>query len=156
MLYPRRVSSEQRAAAEQIRVEYSEELRDIEALRPQTRADCHRVRLSLVAELPDGDPYKVHAPCPFVSCRYHLHADVDERGVITLVEGDIAHTCALDVIDRHPDGLSREEMATVLRVSEERTRIAERRLARILRADGSLNDWADHDSSKSSVWDDAA
>lgn len=122
-------------------------------LRPRTRADCHRVRLALVADLPDGDPFREHRPCPFVSCPYHLHVDVARDGVLTVLSTeemplDIAHTCALDVIDEHPDGVSREEIAVILRVSEERTRVAERRLERRVREHGGLNEWRDHECAR--------
>lgn len=107
---------------------------------------------------------RVHRPCPFVSCRHHLHVDVHEttrrvRGqevqhaTVTVLGGDIAHTCALDVVDEHPDGLSREEIADVLRVSAERTRIAERGLEKKLRSMNALADWRGHDQSQSSAWD---
>lgn len=102
---------------------------------------------------------KVHRPCPFVSCRHHLHVDVHEttrrvRGqevqhaTVTVLGGDIAHTCALDVVDEHPDGLSREEIAAVLRVSEERTRIAERAMERKLRGMDALADWRGHECAR--------
>lgn len=133
------------------RSEYARELADVEALRPKTRGDCHKVRLALVADLPEGDPFKVHRPCPFVSCRYHLHADVAPNGVVTVLSTDdmpldIAHTCVLDIVDEHPDGVSREEVAQILRVSEERTRISDRKVERLLRESGALDGWRGHES----------
>lgn len=133
------------------REELRKELAEVEALRPRTRGDCHKVRLALVADLPEGDPFKVHRPCPFISCRYHLHADVAPNGVVTVLSTeetplDIAHTCALDVVDEHPDGVSREEIAVITRTSEERTRIVDRRLERALRESGVLEAWRGHEA----------
>lgn len=124
-------------------------LADVERLRPRTRGDCHPVRLKLYADVPDGDPFKEHMPCPFIGCRYHLHADVTADGVVTILSTedmplDIAHTCALDVIDAHPEGVTREEMAVVTRVTAERTRFYERKLERKLRDSGALEEWRDY------------
>lgn len=130
------------------RVEYRRELAEVAALRPRTRGDCHRVRLALVADLDDDDPMRIHRPCPFVSCAHHLHVDVHEtpqgRATVTILGGDIAHTCALDVVDEHPDGVSREEVARVLRVSEERTRIFDRQIEKRLREAGAFEEWQGH------------
>jgi hypothetical protein len=111
------------------------------------------VREQLVAHLDDGDPYKVHKPCPFVSCRFHLHADVGTDGVVTVLSTeqtplDIAHTCVLDVIDEHPDGVTREEIAVIERVSEERTRFRDRRIEKRLREAGLLEAWEGHEGDK--------
>lgn len=56
---------------------YAEELADLERLRPLTRGECAPNRKALYEGLPDGDPVKAAAPCPWVSCRFHLHADVE-------------------------------------------------------------------------------
>lgn len=123
-------------------------------IRPKTRADCHTVRDRLTAHLDDADPYRVHRPCPFVSCRYHLHVDVEEAtGVVTVMSTettplDIAHTCVLDVIDEHPEGVSREELAIIDRTSEERGRFRERRIERKARELGLLEAWEGHESAK--------
>jgi len=118
-------------------------------IRPKRRSECHEVRDKLTAHLSDDDPYRVHRPCPFVSCRFHLHADI-ERGVVTVLSTeqtplDIAHTCVLDVIDEHPDGVSREEIAVIERVSEERTRFRDRRIERRFREAGLLTAWEGHE-----------
>ena len=68
-------------------------------------------------------------PCPWVSCRHHLAAEVAEtlngRGSLRLVygHGDISalrETCSLDVADRGDHTL--EEVADVLGVTKERVR----------------------------------
>lgn len=86
---------------------------------------------------------RIHRPCPFVSCRFHLHTDV-QHGTVTILGGDIANTCTLDVVEEHPEGVTREEIASILRVSEERTRFHERRIEKKLRAMGALVDWEGH------------
>lgn len=61
---------------------------------------------------------------------------------------DIAHTCALDVIDEHAEGVTREEIAVVTRVTEERTRFYERKIEKKLRAMHALEEWEGHESSR--------
>lgn len=56
---------------------YAEELKDLERLRPLTRGECAPNRKALYASLPDDSEVKAAAPCPWVSCRYHLHVDVE-------------------------------------------------------------------------------
>ncbi len=90
--------------------------------RPRTRRDCE----------------DMERPCPYVSCRYHLYLDVDEKnGSIKFPHPDIdpldlPQTCALDVADDGP--ISLEEIGAILNVSRERARqiesIALRRITR--------------------------
>lgn len=143
-----RETRDQRTARAHTRKSHRRELAELPALRPRTRGDCHRVRLSLVSHLADDDPRRIHQPCPFVSCRYHLHADVDARGTIVLYDLDIRHTCTLDVVDDRPEGVSREEIAVITRVTEERTRVYERQLEAKIRADGGLEEWRGHRSAQ--------
>ncbi len=148
--HPHRESAAQRAVRIEQRDSLAPSLADLVHLRPKTRAECHDARDRLTAHLPADDPYRVHRPCPFVSCRFHLHVDVSPDGAIVVVSTedmplDIAHTCALDVIDEHPEGVTREEMGTILRVSCERTRFYERRLEAKLLAHGGLEEWRDYD-----------
>lgn len=56
----------------------------------------------------------------------------------------MARTCALDVIDQHPEGLRREEIADVLGVIPERTRMMERMYEAKLRESGILEEWRGH------------
>lgn len=146
--HARRETRDQRTARTQTRAAYRRELAELDTLRPRTRGDCHRVRLALVAALPAEHPYRVHQPCPFIGCRYHLHADVDAKGTLVLYDLDIRHTCALDVVDDRPEGVSREEIAVIARVTEERTRVAERHVEAKIRADGALGEWKGHESAK--------
>jgi hypothetical protein len=55
------------------RLDYAAELDALDACRPKTRADC--------ADVP--------RPCPFVSCRWNLYLDVDNRGVVTIPRPDV-------------------------------------------------------------------
>ncbi len=72
-------------------------------------------------------------PCPSVHCRHHLGPDDERRGKPH--EGrsapkrvlQRAETCALDIADRYPDGLSRDAVATLLGVDPERVRQIEER-----------------------------
>lgn len=67
-------------------------------------------------------------PCPFVTCGYHLYLDVDPRnGSIKLnyphLEPDqMVHSCALDVVDDHEEGMTNHAVADLLAVSIERAR----------------------------------
>lgn len=147
-LYPEKESRKACKARAKAAEDLSEELAMLDQRRPKTRADCHPTRQALVAHLPAGHPYREHAPCPFVSCRHHLHLDVHDRGDLAGViefrpaeHVSIEHTCALDVADK--GGLRREEMPGVLGVSEDRTRDFEQKLYRRLREDGAIRQIAD-------------
>ncbi len=77
--------------------------------RPKTRGEC--------ASVP--------RPCPFVSCRWHLYADVLENGNLKLnmpdIEpGDMKHSCCLDIADRGRNRL--EDVGEVMNTTRERIR----------------------------------
>ena len=102
---------------------------------PRTRGDCPTVR-----------------PCPLSHCRYSLVRRVE------LETPPPAETCALDVTDAHPDGLTLEEVGAALGMTRERARQIEakalERLERRLRivlderdADGDLVDAAIEEAS---------
>jgi hypothetical protein len=83
----------------------------METTRPTRRSDCA-----------DGP-----RPCPWVSCRYHLYLDVNERTgrivckwpYITPTQLDrLPETCALDVAER--GGLGHREVGEVLNMSDAR------------------------------------
>jgi hypothetical protein len=65
------------------------ELAELELARPKTRGQCvFAVR-----------------PCPWVACRYHLYADITERGALRLnfpgkEPWELRDSCALDLADR--------------------------------------------------------
>lgn len=90
--------------------------------RPTTRAACR-----------DGP-----RPCPWVSCRHHLLADVSEFGALKLNFPDrdldeLPASCALDVAEQ--GGLSLEAVGALLNVTRERARQIEvAALRKILRA----------------------
>lgn len=145
VLRPERESATQRLERISNRVEYRRELQALEALRPKTRSECAPRRLALVSHLEEGDERRVHAPCPWVRCRFHLHTDVAPDGSITFIGGDLSRTCVLDVVDANPDGLTREEIATVAGHTDERTRIVERRLEKKIREMRDREDFEDVD-----------
>lgn len=84
--------------------------RDLRAQRPRTRGECE-----------GGE-----RPCPWVSCRYHLAIDVDERsGSIKhnfpdLDLDEMPESCALDVADRGVAQL--EQVGEILNITRERVR----------------------------------
>jgi hypothetical protein len=87
-----------------------EELANVTAWRPKTRAACA------------GGP----RPCPFVGCKFHLFLDVKPAtGAITFnfpgaeLE-DLAETCALDVADR--GGVTLESVGALMNLTRERVR----------------------------------
>lgn len=86
--------------------------------RPATRADC------------ESSP----RPCPWVSCRHHLHLDVDPRGNLKLApEGQPGDSCALDVAEQ--GGATLEEVGELLGgLTRERVRqIEQAALAKVRR-----------------------
>ena len=102
--------------------EMEEIVREVEAARPRTRADC--------AQGP--------RPCMFISCKHHLYLDVNpSTGSIKLNFPDkeiweMAETCALDVADR--GGITLEEVGAIMNLTRERIRQVETRGLLKLRA----------------------
>ena len=102
--------------------ELDETMREIEARRPRSRADC--------ASGP--------RPCMFISCKHHLYLDVNPAtGSIKLNFPDkevweLADTCALDVADR--GGITLEEVGAIMNLTRERIRQVETRGLQKLRA----------------------
>jgi sigma-70-like protein len=118
----------------------------LDVLQPVTRANCV-----------DGP-----RPCPWTSCRHHMLVEGElrgrdaverspawapgcrihpaARGARTLEEAlvSLPASCALDVVDANPDGLSLEELGRLLSVTRERARQLEdiglRKLAMAARA----------------------
>jgi hypothetical protein len=106
-----------RMPAEQWREMFAKELEDLERLRPKTRGECHSARAALYASLPDDDPVRAAAPCPWVRCRYNLLVDVEPVNEVQedtmFGEGEVVetykikvhesapfqHTCVLDAVD---------------------------------------------------------
>jgi hypothetical protein len=102
--------------------EMEEIVREVEAARPRTRADC--------AQGP--------RPCMFISCKHHLYLDVNPAtGSIKLNFPDkeiweMEETCALDVADR--GGITLEEVGAIMNLTRERIRQVETRGLLKLRA----------------------
>jgi hypothetical protein len=97
-------------------------MREIDAARPRSRADC--------ANGP--------RPCMYIACKHHLYLDVNPAtGSIKLNFPDkevweIGETCALDVADR--GGITLEEVGTIMNLTRERIRQVETRGLAKLRA----------------------
>jgi hypothetical protein len=97
-------------------------IREMEARRPRSRADC--------ANGP--------RPCMFISCKHHLYLDVNPAtGSIKLNFPDkevweMNDTCALDVADR--GGITLEEVGSIMNLTRERIRQVETRGLLKLRA----------------------
>ncbi len=102
----RRLSKEEREEATRI-------LKEIQAVRPDTREACRTAE----------------RPCPYVSCKYHLYLDINsETGSIKINFPDLqvwemSETCALDVADR--GGITLEEVGELLNLTRERIRQVE-------------------------------
>jgi hypothetical protein len=66
-------------------------------------------------------------PCPFVGCRYHMFLDITPKGSIKfnfheIEPWEMHNSCALDVVDKFPEGLSLKEIGGLLNVTRERVR----------------------------------
>jgi hypothetical protein len=102
--------------------EVEEIIREVDAQRPRSRADC--------ATGP--------RPCMFISCKHHLYLDVNPAtGSIKLNFPDkeiweMGETCALDVADR--GGITLEEVGAIMNLTRERIRQVETRGLLKLRA----------------------
>ena len=71
--------------------------------RPATRAEC--------ANLP--------RPCPFYSCRYHIVTEVKKSGAL-VEHPDASESCALDCVDREPDGMTLQAVADAFGLTRQR------------------------------------
>jgi hypothetical protein len=97
-------------------------IREIEARRPRSRADCA-----------NGE-----RPCMYIACKHHLYLDVNPTtGSIKLNFPDrevweLDETCALDVADR--GGITLEEVGSIMNLTRERIRQVETRGLAKLRA----------------------
>jgi hypothetical protein len=102
--------------------EVEEIIREVDAQRPRSRADCATGQ----------------RPCMFISCKHHLYLDVNpSTGSIKLNFPDkeiweMAETCALDVADR--GGITLEEVGAIMNLTRERIRQVETRGLLKLRA----------------------
>lgn len=77
--------------------------------RPETRGECM------------DEP----RPCPWISCRHHLYAEVTSQGSLRITFPDkelheLDETCALDVADR--DGATLQEVGEITGLTRERIR----------------------------------
>jgi len=97
-------------------------MREIDRLRPKTRADC----------------VNGPRPCLFVSCKHHLFLDVNPNtGSVKLNFPDkeiweLKYTCALDVADQ--GGITLEDVGQIMNLTRERIRQVEARGLLKLRA----------------------
>ena len=102
--------------------EVEEIIREVDAQRPRSRAECA------------AGP----RPCMFISCKHHLYLDVNPAtGSIKLNFPDkeiweMGETCALDVADR--GGITLEEVGAIMNLTRERIRQVETRGLLKLRA----------------------
>ncbi len=102
--------------------EVEEIIREVDAQRPRSRADCA------------AGP----RPCMYISCKHHLYLDVNPAtGSIKLNFPDkeiweMGETCALDVADR--GGITLEEVGAIMNLTRERIRQVETRGLLKLRA----------------------
>jgi hypothetical protein len=140
VLEPWRMTSEERIELMKNRLEYGRELEALDSCRPRTRADC--------ADVP--------RPCPFVSCRWNLYLDVDEQGRITIPRPDVnveerADSCALDLIEREPDGLDASDAAAVMGLSREQLARIEERGKEAIARDRELADAHDREVEPATV-----
>jgi hypothetical protein len=97
-------------------------MREIDRVRPKTRADC----------------VNGPRPCLFVSCKHHLYLDVNPNtGSVKLNFPDkqiweLKYTCALDVADQ--GGITLEDVGQIMNLTRERIRQVEARGLLKLRA----------------------
>lgn len=94
----------------------AEDFDELDALRPKTRAECRGgIR-----------------PCPFVACKYHLYLEVTEAGSLRIVYPhlevwEMEFSCALDLVEMEPDGMTLKEIGALLNVSKESVRQTQER-----------------------------
>jgi hypothetical protein len=107
------VSPAKDASVEEItsaRAQYARILKeyyDKKYVRPRYRSECGTAR-----------------PCPWVSCRYHLYLDVKMTGLIEIPfpacpPWRMKESCALDLVDRYPEGLTLLDIGDLFNVTRE-------------------------------------
>jgi hypothetical protein len=77
-------------------------------------------------------------PCPWASCRYNLLVSVNASGSLKVDHGHLdssllEESCAIDVAQKHKEGITQEQTAKLTGVTEDRVRQVERGLMRRLR-----------------------
>lgn len=82
-------------------------------------------RLPRALPLLRSDCEQGHRPCPYVSCKYHLYADVSHIGSIKINFPDLEpeqlqHSCVLDIAEQQ--GATLEVTAVYMNLTRERVR----------------------------------
>lgn len=118
-------------------VVYAEEISELERLAPRTRGECHEARRAVY----DG----ILGPCPWMRCRHHLLIDADTEYKERPLPFEHYESCALDVADDQPGGLTDLEVGELLGLTDERARqIGEAALVQLRRKPDLLIEYEEH------------
>jgi len=110
--------------------------RDIEALKCVDYPPC----ADLCRPRTRGDCSNVPRPCPWISCQFNLFLDVLPNGSLVynstpdFSKWEPKESCALDVCDKYPGGLTLEVIGDFLNVTRERIRQIQEKAGRIAKA----------------------
>jgi hypothetical protein len=91
----------------------------LSAMRGWVCPDCLRAYLQLLPPETRGECADVPRPCPHTLCRYHLIGDVSRKAPKNF---ELPETCALDVVDRHDEGMTLNEIGQLLGMTREGSR----------------------------------
>ena len=81
--------------------------------------DCHRGYRRLLPPPRRADCIDGPRPCPRTLCKYHLISDVSRKAPKSF---RLPETCALDVVDRHDEGMTLNEVGELLGMTREGSR----------------------------------
>lgn len=81
--------------------------------------DCLAKYLALLPPPTRGDCVDGPRPCPRTLCKYHLVGDVSRKAPKSF---ELPETCALDVVDRHDEGMTLNEIGELLGMTREGSR----------------------------------
>jgi len=80
---------------------------------------CHRGYQKLLPPPTRGHCVDGPRPCPHTLCKWHLGGDVSRKAA---KDFELPETCALDVIDRHDEGMTLNEIGQLLGMTREGSR----------------------------------
>jgi hypothetical protein len=112
---------------------------------------CHHRYQRLLPPPTRGDCIDGPRPCPKTLCRYHLVGDVSRKAP---KDFELPETCALDVVDRHDEGMTLNEIGELLGMTREGSRyILLGCVARLRAIEGLAFDFLDGaDEDERDVW----
>ncbi|HMI82621.1 MAG TPA: hypothetical protein VK550_00940 [Polyangiaceae bacterium] len=81
--------------------------------------DCHHRYQRLLPPPTRGDCIDGPRPCPKTLCKFHLCGDVSRKAP---KDFELVETCTLDIVDKHDEGMTLNDIGKVLSMTREGSR----------------------------------